>query len=124
MGTISKHVIFTSSRSSSTVSFKFLYLFYLFDSLHSFISYILLYYFINRTKSTFIPLNKLMCSLSKTSPSQINNFLPIEQSISLVHSSPSSDHDYVAPSEFVKGLYYRNKYYCNILILMQQNIFR
>ncbi|XP_024880893.1 uncharacterized protein LOC112460455 isoform X2 [Temnothorax curvispinosus] len=55
-----------------------------------------------RTKSLFIPLNQSVCSVSKTSPPNVNNLLPSEESKNLDHSLPSCDLDYNGPNGFIK----------------------
>ncbi|XP_024880892.1 uncharacterized protein LOC112460455 isoform X1 [Temnothorax curvispinosus] len=56
----------------------------------------------SRTKSLFIPLNQSVCSVSKTSPPNVNNLLPSEESKNLDHSLPSCDLDYNGPNGFIK----------------------
>ncbi|XP_071556568.1 uncharacterized protein [Temnothorax nylanderi] len=55
-----------------------------------------------RRKSLFIPLNQSMCSVSKTSPPNVNNLLPSKESKNLDHSLPPCDLNYNGPSEFIK----------------------
>jgi len=62
------------------------------------------HYSVYRTKSSFVPLNQSIISVSKSSLSEEKDLLLKEVDINVIYSSPFCEHDYDGSKKFNEGL--------------------
>jgi len=62
------------------------------------------HYSVYRTKSSFVPLNQSIVSVSKSSLSKEKDLPLKEVDINVIYSSPFYEHDYDGSKEFNEGL--------------------
>jgi len=62
------------------------------------------HYSVYRTKSSFVPLNQSIVSVSKSSLSKEKDLPLKEVDINVIYSSPFCEHDYDGSKEFNEGL--------------------